>query len=222
MGRAYRQFAFEVPSEYSQVVFSPDGRWLGVNDASRYRFYRTGSWKPGPEIDYGTHQGSMRMAFHPNSRIAALADMSQSVVKLVDVASGRVLTTFESPDESSLYHLVFSPDGRFLAASYADQKVDLWDLSAVHRRLAELNLATGLPDIFQGHTSASENPTIDRIELRVQTWLDSGCCEFDRPCGRQVFLFELIDGGLTDADQLRVRRVLGTVGSMAAGSDRLS
>ena len=43
----------QLPVGNARVAFSPDGRWLGVGGEARYRFFRTGSWTPGPEIPHG-------------------------------------------------------------------------------------------------------------------------------------------------------------------------
>jgi serine/threonine protein kinase/WD40 repeat protein len=93
----------DLPVGSSYLAFSPDGQWLGVNGTSHYRFFRTGSWTRGPEIDYGAHEGAMRMAFHPGSRLAALLDASQSVARLVEVETGREIAAFESPDKARLH-----------------------------------------------------------------------------------------------------------------------
>jgi eukaryotic-like serine/threonine-protein kinase len=155
----------ELPAEQSHVAFSPDGQWLAMNGSSHYRFFKAGTWSPGPEINCGVQQGPMRMAFHPSSRIAALVDTSQAAVRVVEVETGRTIALFESPDESNLYCLVFSPDGRFLATAHTDQRVDLWDLSTIRGRLEEFNLAAGLPDIFRGRALAGDDHRIDRIEV---------------------------------------------------------
>jgi tetratricopeptide (TPR) repeat protein len=105
-----------------------------------------------------------------------------------------------------LHCIAFSPDGRFLAVSHLDQKVDLWNLSLIRQRLQEFDLVAGFPDAFGGNASAGDSPQIDRIEvtgadpagLRIlaarQTLREAG---FE--------LRRLLEPGLTDPEALRRR-----------------
>ena len=155
----------QLPVGNARVAFSPDGRWLGVGGEARYRFFRTGSWTPGPEIPHGVENGARLLAFHPGSRIAAILHGSVSTVHLVEVETGRVLASLDPPDESPAYYLTFSPDGRFLAVAQTDQRVHLWDLALIRRRLEEMGLASGLPDIFAGDATSGDPPAVERIEV---------------------------------------------------------
>jgi serine/threonine protein kinase/WD40 repeat protein len=156
----------QLPLGNARVAFSDDSRWLGVGGTGRYRFFRTGSWAAGAEIEHGEHMSEMPLAFHPNSRVAAILDSSQSMVRVVDPERGVILATFDAPDQSSIHSMVFSPDGCYLAVTKSDQRVDLWDLSSIRDRLDELGLADGLPDFRGGATTSSEAPRIDSIEVR--------------------------------------------------------
>ena len=150
---------------YAHVTFSPDGRWLGVGNATGYRFLRAGSWTPGATIDLGVDTGSGVLAFHPSSRIAAILESNASTVRLVEVETGRALASLDAADRSVTSSVVFSPDGRFVAAAKSDIRVDVWDLTKIRRGLEEMNLASGFPDGF-GATAASGNaPTVERILL---------------------------------------------------------
>jgi tetratricopeptide (TPR) repeat protein len=160
-GRLLAQFAVG----NAKTAFSADSQWLGVGGASRYRFYRTGSWTPGPEFDLLEDSVLKPLAFHPGGRIAAILAPQALQIRLVDLATGRLLALLVPPEDSTTYGLTFSPDGRFLAAAQTDRRVDVWDLSAIRRRLAELNLAEGLPDLFGGSTTANEAPAVERIEV---------------------------------------------------------
>jgi hypothetical protein len=154
----------------SCVAFSPDGQWLGLDDGSGYRFFKSGTWslvsKVGYQVGKAPTPGNMRIAFHPVGHIAAVLGGDWSVVLLVDVRTGRVLAPLEGPNESQVHRLIFSPDDRFLAVSHSDQKVDLWDLSVIRRRLQEMNLGAGFPDLFTGRSTAEGLPSIERIEVK--------------------------------------------------------
>jgi tetratricopeptide (TPR) repeat protein len=147
------------------VAFSPDGRWLGVGGAGGYRFYDTSSWAPGAEVDHGRVPASLPLAFHPGGRVAAVVHASGTVVRLVEVETGRELAVLEPPEPSGVFAMSFSPDGRHLAVTQDDQRVHLWDLAAIRRELDALGLAAGIPDIFGGAAAASDRPAVDRIEV---------------------------------------------------------
>ena len=104
-----------LPLGNARVAFSPDSKWLGVGGQTACRFFRTGTWAAGPVLDYGADVGQVPLAFHPSSRVAALFDSTRSIVRLVDVETGNVLASLDAPDQSTAYHLVWSPDGRYLA-----------------------------------------------------------------------------------------------------------
>jgi hypothetical protein len=150
---------------HASVAFSPDGRWLGVGGAGRYRFYRTGSWAPGAEVEHGQGAGFVPVVFHPGGRVAAVADTSRTVARLVEVETGRELAILEPPDPSGIFPMSFSPNGRYLAVPQDDQRVHIWDLAAIRRALDDLGLAAGIPDIFGGGEAAGDPPAVDRIEV---------------------------------------------------------
>jgi eukaryotic-like serine/threonine-protein kinase len=189
-----------------RAEFSPDGRWLCVGSEGRYRFFKAGSWSPGPEIDRAGDGGSFPIAFHPGGRIVATVDATTSKVRLVEVDTGAVLASLEVPDSSRTSYLTFSPDGRFLAAAKSDQRVDLWDLSPIRRRLDALHLASGLPDEIRGDQTPLAGPSVDRIEvegadaagLRLMV-LRQILREFE------VAARGLLDPGLVDPEELAKR-----------------
>jgi hypothetical protein len=86
-------------------------------------------------------------------------------VRLVDLETGGVLAALEAPEDAHTFEVKFSPDGRFLAAAQTDFRVDVWDLSRLRRRLEELGLAAGLPDVFAGTESSGAAPTVEGIEV---------------------------------------------------------
>jgi tetratricopeptide (TPR) repeat protein len=202
----------EIPG-LSCVAFSADSQWLGADDRTCYRFYRAGSWAPVSSVGYEAEKtgdrGEMRIAFHPVDSIAAILGGDRSTVRLVDARTGRVLASIEGPNESQVHRLVFSPGGRFLAVSHNSQKVDLWDLSLIHRRLQDLDLAAGFPEIFDGETPAGDQHDISRLEVKgadpaglrllaVRHTLREAASAI------QVFL----DPGITDAEELSSRAIL--------------
>jgi eukaryotic-like serine/threonine-protein kinase len=190
----------------ARVAFSPAGLWLGVGGENRYRFFRTGSWAAGPQFELVGAGGRMRLAFHPSGRIAAIIDVAPATVRLVDLDKGSIVATLEAPNQSDAYGLVFSPDGRYLAVPRSDQRIDLWDLSLVRRRLAHLDLATGLADVFDGGPTRPPAPAVERIEV-----LGADAVELNLLSVRYILratwrdLCTLVDPTLDDAAELWVR-----------------
>jgi WD40 repeat protein len=204
----------------AKVAFSPDGRWLGVGGApwlgdgntARYRFFRTGSWTPGPEFDHGMENGIAPLAYHPCGRIAAIRDSYQSWMqgrsrlRLVDLETGRVLASLEAPEDANTYELKFSPDGRFLAAAQTDHRVDVWDLSRLRSRLEELDLATGLPDLFAGTASSGAALTVQRIDVEGIDDTGLRLLPVRQTLRWAWFAFRvLLASDLTDAEELFLR-----------------
>jgi serine/threonine protein kinase/WD40 repeat protein/Flp pilus assembly protein TadD len=194
----------------SCVAFSTDGQLLGIDDRSSYRFFRTGTWTPEFKFDYQVektaNQGSMRVAFHPVSGIAAILEGDLMTVSLVDLRRGRVLASIEGSDESQVHCLVFSPDGRFLAVAHNNQKVDLLELSLIRRRLQVLGLAAGFPDIFDSGTRANELPSVPRIVVKGADPAGLRLLSVRRTLREAAFdILRLFDGHVTDSIELYLR-----------------
>jgi serine/threonine protein kinase/WD40 repeat protein len=209
-----------LPVGIAKVAFSPDGQWLGVGAVrwpgvageSRYRFFRTGSWTPRPEFDHGIENGIAPLAYHPCGRIAAIRDsyrswtQGRSRLRLVDLETGGVLASLESPEDANTYEVKFSPDGRFLAAVQTDYRVDVWDLSRLRRRLEELDLATGLPDVFGGTESSGAAPTVERIDVEGIDPAGLRLLAVRQTLRRAWFAFRvLLDSDLADSRELFLR-----------------
>jgi hypothetical protein len=113
----------------------------------------------------------MALAFHPGGRVAAvLADASRGTgtARLVEVETGRVLAALELPNPAMTYAMAFSPDGRSLALSQTDQRVHVWDLALIRRRLDELGLAAAFPDFSGGEVAPAGTAAVadvGRIEV---------------------------------------------------------
>jgi hypothetical protein len=128
------------------------------------------------------------------------------------------------PEDSITYGLTFSPDGRFLAAAQTDRRVDVWDLSAIRRRLAELDLAEGLPDLFGGSTTAADAPAVDRIEVVGGDAAGLRLLAVRQTLRRALFGFRVLpDPDLADAQELFLRGSRwATLGQWRLGADDYS
>jgi WD40 repeat protein len=118
--------------------FSPDGRWLAIN-GELGRIHSVGSWEVGLRF-----RG--RAEFSPDSRLLAICD--ESVIQLIEVASGRELAQLEDPHLEQLgFHHLFSPDGTRLVtlSNGREGGIHVWDLRALRRSLQEMDLDWDAP-----------------------------------------------------------------------------
>lgn len=133
----------------SRVAFSPDGCGLLVGILGEYSMLDVDSWRVLWSVA-GDSAGDVHaelglIAFTSDSTIAAVRN-SRSVIRLLDVATGRQLTDLTAPDLGLLNNLCFDSSGRRLAAVMEDGTVHLWDLPRVRERLAALGLDWAPPN----------------------------------------------------------------------------
>lgn len=122
-----------------EATFSPDGRWLAASADDATTFWRTTDWSPRHRIAKSlTAPGRGRLAFSPDSRLAALS-VADSEIRLLVVETGEELATL--PTSHLLNWLAFSPDSGRLAAVLEPGYFQLWNLRQLREELAALNLA---------------------------------------------------------------------------------
>jgi serine/threonine protein kinase/WD40 repeat protein len=109
------------------LTFVTPGRALGRWD------WEKGAAAPGPGLPAG------QWAPAPGGRWAATATPERTVV-VSDLDAGRRVLAL-SPEESDVWSLAWSPDGRRLAVGLSDGVVAVWDLEEVRARLAEFDIA---------------------------------------------------------------------------------
>jgi WD40 repeat protein len=124
----------ELPvSELCFVTFSPDGRWL-LTTGGGCRLWAVGTWAEGPTL------GGQNGCFSADSRLLAV-EGSQGVIRLVEPDTGVELARLESPEQSRLVPVCFTPDGTGLIAAGVDtQALHIWDLRLLRQELAPLGL----------------------------------------------------------------------------------
>jgi signal transduction histidine kinase/dipeptidyl aminopeptidase/acylaminoacyl peptidase len=122
------------------VAFSPDNRLLLVGSAHKYSVWDTSSWRVSFEFDRET-TGELvgRGAFSPDSKLLAICP-EVNVMQLIQLPEGRVLAKLSAPNLKNIERIAFNQDGTLLAGSTFDCRLQLWNLPALEKELAALNL----------------------------------------------------------------------------------
>jgi WD40 repeat protein len=153
------------------VAFSPDGRWLVTCEQGDYRFWKVGTWEPGPLIKRDQIEPFPGpIAWSRDGRMVAVARSSTGVL-LLDARSGQRLATMRANSRRSVRSLDFSPDGRRLAVANIDQQVIIWDLPLVRHGLADRGLDWPVSASDSSETlgpGASDGTAPPEIEVRLE------------------------------------------------------
>jgi eukaryotic-like serine/threonine-protein kinase len=140
------------------AVFSPDGKWL-MTARPPCRLWTTGTWALSREL------GGTGLCFSPDSRLVALLDASR-IIHLVEAETGRVLARLERPDPSEVIWATFSPDGSRLVLVPSDNPaVQVWDLRAIRKRLADIGLDWDAPAYSDDDPAAASLPPLPPLQV---------------------------------------------------------
>ena len=128
----------DIPAgNYSGGVFSPDGKWLVTSSHGEGTHLReVGSWNVRDRL---TDERCSGIAFSRDSACIALT--YRPGIVLVDSATGRELVSLPAPNPLAIGGVSFGPDGGWLAAAcVGHHQIQLWDLHAIRRQLADMKL----------------------------------------------------------------------------------
>jgi WD40 repeat protein len=144
--------------------FSPDGRWLVTtwSEDNVLRYWQVGSWEPGPVLPRRTAK-SVGLTFSPGGEMLLAADTPP---KLLHAGTGAELATLEAPNNNAgQAPAAFSPDGARLAVGTRNHTIRIWDLRAVRRQLAEIDLDWDLPPYPPAASSHEGKPLRVEVDL---------------------------------------------------------
>jgi Flp pilus assembly protein TadD len=146
------------------ATFSPDGRWLVVEDGRHLGFYKVGSWEPDPVLG-GRAPGGGVPVFAADWPLMVTGVESGKQVELFTSATGRPLATLTPQDSQTiLVPRALSRDGTRLAVATSGHAVQLWDLRAVRRHLDEMGLDWGQPAYAPEEADSRGQPLTLEIE----------------------------------------------------------
>ena len=81
----------------------------------------------------------------PDGRLVVVIDADKAL-RLVETETGRTVARLESPDSCNATYATFSPDGsRLVVVTNDGPAVHVWDLRAIRRHLASMNLDWDAP-----------------------------------------------------------------------------
>ena len=129
-----------ITNENATVSFNPSDGTLVTATIRECIWWDPKTWTPRMRrpLDVGGDVPAV-VAFSPTGRLLALVSTRERI-DLLDAQSGQELAALTSPFPETLGGLVFSGNDRYLAAETASKVVHLWDLGALRRELAAMNL----------------------------------------------------------------------------------
>ncbi len=124
----------------STVAFSHDGRWCAEAAFDAVTVRNTDSWATLYRVPRQSASDLPGLAaFSRDGRWLAITKTLR-LIQLLDARTGAELASFQAPEAQMLTDLFFSADGQYLGALAADHTIQLWRLTELRRRLAELGL----------------------------------------------------------------------------------
>jgi serine/threonine protein kinase/WD40 repeat protein/Flp pilus assembly protein TadD len=149
----------DLPFDLGGARFSPDGKWLVASTQGTCRIWQVGIWR-----EVGQFEGFFQ-CFSPDGRLGIVRDMS-SVLRLVEIETGRVLARLERPDQKDLRSITFSPDGSRLAGATNDPpSTEIIDLRAIRRRLVAMGLDWDAPAFPAVDTAGPDLPPLSPLKV---------------------------------------------------------
>jgi len=123
------------------VVFSPDGKRLLTNagflHSPQVRAWQVGTWA---EVLFKEPLKGASPAFSPDGKLLVV-ETGTGVARLLDPKTGKEYARLEDPSQDRTWLFSFSPDSTQLVCATADGHcLHIWDLRAMRRRLAEMDL----------------------------------------------------------------------------------
>jgi WD40 repeat protein len=168
--------AKEWPAVNATVGFSPDGVWFVTCHGDAYRFFHVGSWQAGLVIPHGSATAANPFAFRPDSQVMAIvkAVRHQSVIQLIDPATGRDIASLQAPEVLGITSIRFSPNGNQLAVATVSHRIQVWDLDRVRNQLATLGLDDGFPSGPTSPTTTAGVKTVTSVRFigADPIWID--------------------------------------------------
>jgi signal transduction histidine kinase len=130
----------------ASVCFSPDGQFLVSAGARLYQGFEAGTWRPVFHMpsDSGSELPNAIGFAGDGSLLAIVRERRR--VELLQPGRWSLAAALIPPDPQVVNWVVFSPDNEQLAVATPQDRVYLWDLCVLRKRLAALGLDWNDPD----------------------------------------------------------------------------
>jgi len=184
-GLAGHRKSSEFSEEIDAAAFDATASLVATGDEkSTLRLWAVGDGRLLRTFDVG-HGELQALAFSPDRRFIATASDDDAAVRLRDVETGRLFAVLPT-DDDGIANLVWSNDGRRLAAADYTKSVVVWDLErckAIRPR--------GRPRGRRGWSGFLSSLAIaPRGDLLVGAFLDDGLAMWDAATGARIQLVE--------------------------------
>ncbi len=166
-----------------QVVFSPDGRWLGTSSEGG-QLWRVGTWEKGASLGgIGTSASGLVLAFSPllprpdstppagsgqllEGSILAMTQCN-GVIRLIDPETGRTIAELAVPHQHRAHSMSFNFDGSKLLSTIQEERgmVHIWDLRLLRAELTALDLDWDWPALPASESHDKLRPLAVQVNL---------------------------------------------------------
>ena len=155
---------------YAPCRFSPDGRYVVCESASRASFYAVEAGDLAAAWTFGLRSRMIAVAFSPDSRLL-LAALEDRRLVLLDVESRRLLSEYWG-HTSSVTGVAISADCSRAVTSAGDKTLIVWDLSS---RLPPREYEPPLEEIYHANVGSSGTVALTSGLKHLNVWdMDSG------------------------------------------------
>ncbi|MBX3414216.1 MAG: protein kinase [Pirellulales bacterium] len=182
--------------DHAAVAFSHDGLWCALRSASEICVFRTSDWQPECRIPLAASRSEfyLPLVFQPQGGLLAVAGHDQRVY-LYPPGSTDAVAYLPHPENSTITHLTFSPDGRRLVVVAPPLGILVWDLPQLQGELAALGTPLGGQPRATGaavanSTDAATSVVVDTTGLIPGRW---------HRCWVRMAEIEALKGNLPDA-----------------------
>jgi WD40 repeat protein len=125
-----------VPAAHLSLVeslaYSKDGKTLASGSYTEVKLWDAAAGLPKQTIA-GFAASVVSLSFSPDGKLLATgggAPTEDGEIKILDVATGKVVTDIKSGHSDTVFGVCFSPDGKHLATCGADKFVKVWEMPA--------------------------------------------------------------------------------------------